>query len=126
MKKELILKRCIKCGALIKVIKDCDCQDCGITCCGEKMSEVKSNSVDAASEKHVPTYEIKGNDILVRVNHVMDDDHYIEWIALVSDNKEEVYYLKPGANATVTFKDVKEGTVYSYCNKHGLWKQKIK
>lgn len=126
MKKELIIKKCSKCGALVKIINDCNCDDCGIKCCNEKMITVKSNSVDAAVEKHVPAYELNENDVVVTVNHVMDEDHYIEWIALVTDEKEEVYYLKPGVSATVTFKDVKEGKLYSYCNKHGLWENEIK
>ncbi len=126
MKKELIIKKCTKCGALIKIINDCNCDDCGIKCCGEEMTVLKSNSVDAAVEKHVPTYEIKGNDIVVTVNHVMEDDHYIEWIALVTKEKEEFHYLKPGTNAVVVFKDVKVGMLYSYCNKHGLWENEIK
>ena len=33
-------KQCLKCGALVEVIKDCTCKDCGIRCCGEPMVEV--------------------------------------------------------------------------------------
>ncbi len=125
MKKELVLKKCDKCGALIKVIKDCNCDDCTIECCGKKMTTIKSNSVDASFEKHVPTYEINGNDIIVSVSHVMEEDHYIKWISLVSENREETIYLKPRMDAKVTFKNVKNGNLYSYCNKHGLWENKI-
>ena len=57
--KELILKRCNKCGALIKVINDCNCNNCGIICCDEKMQEIVPNSVDASYEKHIPSYELK-------------------------------------------------------------------
>lgn len=126
MKRELILKKCLKCGALVKVERDCNCGGCGINCCGEKMITIKPNSVDAAVEKHVPTYERKGNDVIVTVSHVMDEDHYIEWIGLVTNEKEELYYFKPDAVPTVTFKDVKDGKIYSYCNKHGLWESEIK
>ena len=47
---ELIIKKCNKCGALVKVFKDCP----DISCCGEEMRELVPNSVDAAIEKHVP------------------------------------------------------------------------
>ena len=122
--KELVLKKCLKCGALVKAIEDCNCENCGITCCNENMVVVKPNSVDAAFEKHVPNYEIDGDKLIVRVNHVMDEDHYIEWIAFVSDETEEFVYLKPGIEAKVEFKNQK-GNLYSYCNKHGLWIKEI-
>ena len=122
--KELKLKKCLKCGALVKVVEDCTCANCGITCCGEEMSLVRPNSVDAAFEKHVPTYEITDDNIIVNVNHVMDSDHYIEWIAFINDCKEEFIYLKPGEKAEVKFKNEK-GIIYSYCNKHGLWMKEI-
>ena len=51
--------------------------------------ELKANSVDAAVEKHVPVYEIVGDKINVTVGstvHPMSDEHYIMWIAYVSDN----------------------------------------
>ena len=118
--KELVLKKCLKCGAIVKVIEDCNCENCGITCCNEKMVTIRPNSVDAAFEKHIPSYEIDGDKLIVRVNHVMDEDHYIEWIAFVSDETEEFVYLKPGSEATVEFRNQK-GNLYSYCNKHGLW-----
>lgn len=121
---KLMLKKCNSCGAMVKVIENCNCK-CGFECCGEKMVDVLPNSVDAAFEKHVPTYERKDNKLEVRVNHVMEEEHYIEWIALVTDNKEEYVYLKPNEDAVVVFDDVSSGTLYSYCNKHGLWEKKI-
>lgn len=124
--KELFLKKCSKCGALIKVIKDCNCEDCGIKCCGDVMANVKPNSVDAAFEKHVPTYEVTEDKIIVTVNHVMEDDHYIEWICLVSNEAEEYKYFNSGDSCTCEFKKVNDGVLYSYCNKHGLWKSDIK
>ena len=124
--KELVIKKCKKCKAVVKVIKDCTCDDCGIKCCNESMVTLVPNSTDASFEKHVPEYEINDNKLKVTVNHVMEDNHYIEWIALVTDKKEEYYYFNPGEEATCSFDIVKEGTIYSYCNTHGLWKKDIK
>ncbi len=125
--RELLIKKCNKCSSTVRVLKDCDCEgDCGIRCCGEKMSDLKANSVDAAFEKHVPTYEIKGDLVEVKVNHVMEPDHYIEWISAVYENEECTKYLKPGEDACATFKYVEGMTLYSYCNKHLLWKTEVK
>lgn len=126
MSKEFKIKKCMKCGALVKVIEDCHCEsDCGIKCCGEKMKELIPNSVDAAFEKHVPTYEVKDGKINVKVNHVMDDDHFIEWISIVYDGKEVTTYFKPGEEPVAHCKYVSGATIYSYCNKHGLWKTEV-
>jgi len=122
---EFVLKRCEKCGAMVKVFKDCTCKDCGIQCCGEQMKELVPNSVDAAVEKHVPTYQVYGGKIMVKVNHVMDEDHYIEWIAYVYENRERIKYLTPGEEAEVTFKYKPGAVLYAYCNKHGLWKKEV-
>ncbi len=122
--RELKLKKCNNCGALVKVIEDCHCK-CSINCCDEIMSDVTPNSVDAASEKHVPEFSVNDGVTFVKVNHVMDEDHYIEWIALVNDDVEIVHYFKPGDVCEVAF-EYDEGTIYSYCNKHGLWSAVIK
>lgn len=125
MKKELIIKKCEKCGAIVKVIEDCKCGDCGISCCGEQMRVLTPNSVDASFEKHVPTYEKVEDEIFVTVNHVMEKEHFIEWIALVSDNKEYVVTLYPEQNAECRLPYIKGATLYAYCNKHGLWKAEV-
>lgn len=125
MERNLVLKKCLKCGALIKAINDCHCDDCGIMCCGEKMVEVKPNSVDAAAEKHIPEYVREDSNIRVTVNHVMDTDHYIEWICLVTENEEKYVYFKPGEVINVKFNNVSTGKLYSYCNKHSLWVKEI-
>ena len=31
---------CEKCGAMVKVLIDCTCANCGIKCCGETMKEI--------------------------------------------------------------------------------------
>ena len=125
MSKELIIKKCLKCGALVKVLEDCTCENCGIKCCGEEMKALVPNSVDAAFEKHVPTYEIKDGKIFIKVNHVMEEDHYIEWVSIVFDHKEVTTYFEPGKEAVAHCKYVPGSTIYAYCNKHGLWKAEV-
>lgn len=124
MSKELVIRKCKSCGAVVKVLEDCKCS-CGIECCGEKMEKLVPNSVDAAVEKHVPTYEVKDGKIFVKVNHVMEEEHYIEWISIVFDDKEVTTYLKPGQEAIAHCKYVPGSTIYAYCNKHQLWKKDV-
>lgn len=125
MKKELIIKKCKNCGATVKVIEDCNCSGCGMICCEEQMELQVPNSVDAAVEKHVPTYEKVEDEIFVKVNHVMEKEHFIEWITLVSDNKEITVKLYPEQEAEVRFPYIPNSVLYAYCNKHGLWKKEV-
>lgn len=125
MEKELIIKKCKKCGAIVKVINDCNCDNCGIKCCNETMEKIVPNSVDASFEKHVPIVEINGDKIKVTVNHVMENEHYIEWICIVADGKECIKYFKPGEVAKAEFKYVAGLKVYAYCNKHELWMKEV-
>lgn len=126
MKKELVIKKCLKCGAIVEVINDCVCDNCGIKCCGEQMIEMIPNSIDASFEKHVPTYEIVEDEILVKVNHVMEKEHFIEWIAMVTDTGICKAILYPEQDAECRFKYVSNAKLYAYCNKHGLWSKEIK
>ena len=117
-----MLIMCDKCGKILNVIKN---SACDTICCGEPMREIKANSVDAAVEKHVPNYEVAGDKIIVKVNHVMEDEHYIEWIAMDSKNRFEKVMLNPGDTPEAEFTYVPGSTVYSYCNKHSLWKNDV-
>ncbi len=126
MKNDFLIKKCTKCGALVEVLKDCECDNCGIRCCGEPMTVLKENSVDAAIEKHVPTYEVIGSYIVVTVNHVMENDHYIEWIALDTDKTTGKKYFKSGEQAKAVFPYIPGSKILSYCNKHGLWSTIVK
>ena len=123
MSKEIIVKKCAKCGTIVKGMSKNVCE--GMSCCGEVMQTLIPNSVDAAVEKHVPTYEVKDGKIFVTVNHVMEEDHYIEWIAICSEEKECITYLKPGMEAKAHCKYIPGSTIYAYCNKHGLWKKDV-
>lgn len=123
--KELVIKRCDKCGAIVNVIEDCNCPGCGIVCCGEEMKVVKANSTDAVVEKHVPTFERVEDEIYVKVNHVMEKEHYIEWIAMVTDTSESMVKLYPEQGAECRFKYAPNAKLYAYCNKHGLWSADI-
>ena len=92
------------------------------------MERLDANSVDAAQEKHVPVYEKVENEIVVNVgeiSHPMEKEHYIMWVAQVSDNQTTRIRLYPEQNPEVRFKYIPDSTLYAYCNKHGLWKAEV-
>lgn len=114
--------RCERCGNVVAMLKK---GGGTLTCCGEAMKKLEANSTDAAQEKHVPVVVREGGKLKVSVGsvaHPMLPEHHIEWIALVSGDKVEFAFLKPGEEAKAEFDEVASGTVYEYCNLHGLWK----
>jgi superoxide reductase len=115
--------KCPTCGNIVEVLHEASAP---LFCCGKSMVEMKENTEDAAEEKHVPVVEKTENEILVKVgsiDHPMDNDHYIEWIELITENKIYREHLKPGQKSEARFQITDEKfTARAYCNLHGLWK----
>ncbi len=116
---------CEHCGNIVAMVKD---SGVPVMCCGQKMTELKPNTTDAAGEKHVPVWEVRGNTVTVTVGaveHPMVDAHYIEWVSLQTRQGNQRKALKPGQAPKVVFA-ICEGdevvAAYAYCNLHGLWK----
>ncbi|MEN8252716.1 MAG: desulfoferrodoxin family protein, partial [Patescibacteria group bacterium] len=93
------------------------------------MNLLKAGVEDAVIEKHIPVVKKDGDKINVvvgEVAHPMDEDHYIEWITLVTESETKTVFLDPGDAPEANFvSSVESGTVYAYCNLHGLWKVKV-
>ena len=116
-----MIKKCLKCGAMVEVIDDCKCDNCGIRCCGEPMETMIPNSIECAVEKHLPIYERVGEYIVVTVPHVMDDEHYIRFISLSSEKINAKKIFKSGETPKAVFPYVKGSVISALCNKHGIW-----
>ena len=126
MKKNVRFYICENCGNQIGLIHY---NGNPIVCCGEEMKLMKANKTDATQEKHVPVFAKSEDEIVVKVGeteHPMEKDHYVMWVALVSDNKTSRVTLYPEQETTVRFKYLPNSTIYAYCNKHGLWKADVK
>ncbi|MGI6033947.1 MAG: desulfoferrodoxin family protein [Coriobacteriales bacterium] len=115
---------CSHCGNIITKIVDGGPIP---VCCGETMTELVPNTVDAAQEKHVPVIAIDGQTVTVKVGeveHPMAEDHYIQFIALHTTAGLQISQLKPGDKPEATFAvpaDAKVVEAFEHCNKHGLW-----
>lgn len=115
--------KCNLCGNVVEVLT---AGSGALECCGEAMKLLNENTTDAAVEKHVPVVEKSAEGWLVSVgsvDHPMTEEHYIEWIELMT--AENVYrtYLNPNDAPKACFPVTEEPvTVRAYCNLHGLWK----
>ena len=126
MEKNVRFYKCQKCGNVIGLING-DAKH--MTCCGSEMEELKANTVDAALEKHIPVCTVVGDFLEVKVGeveHPMQEDHYIMWIAQVSDNQTTRVRLHPGEKPVAKFQYIPGAEVYAYCDKHGLWMAEVK
>ena len=123
--KNTVFYKCPICGNVIGLIKG-DINH--VRCCGKEMELLVANSEDASVEKHVPVYERVEDEIIVKVGeveHPMEKEHYIQWIAQVSDNQTTRVRLYPEQSTEVRFKYIPKSVLYAYCNKHGLWKKDV-
>ncbi len=116
-----MLRVCKNCGAMVEVLNDCHCDNCGIQCCGQPMALVKENSTDGAVEKHLPQFEVLGGKIVVSVPHVMEEEHFIEWLEISNEMLNLKIKFKPNQVPKAVFPYVKGSKLSAYCNKHGLW-----
>lgn len=119
---ETLFYRCERCGNIVAMIK---AGGGTLTCCGQAMTKLEANTADASKEKHVPVVTKEDGKITVTVGaapHPMLAEHHIEWIALATEDSVEIKYLKPGEAPKAEFAGAAAGTVYAYCNLHGLWR----
>ena len=118
--------KCNHCGnVIIKAV------DGGVTpfCCGEKMTELVANTVEASVEKHLPVVE-KIDDCRLRiqvgsVEHPMLPEHHIAFVYVEFEDGGVRIDLKDKPVAEVCVCGRKPIAVYEYCNLHGLWKTDI-
>ncbi len=114
--------KCEACGNIVEVTHGAAAP---LVCCGKNMVLMSENTVDAATEKHVPVITMGNGSISVKVGevaHPMEESHYIEWIELLADGKLYRQYLKPGDAPEATFNlQAQSVKAREYCNLHGHW-----
>ncbi len=115
--------KCSVCGNIVDLIH---VGGGTLVCCGQNMNLLVPNTVEAATEKHIPVVTIADGKAAVKVGsvpHPMLAEHSIQWIYLCCGNTGKLVYLKPGdaPEATFCIDDSTDREAYAYCNLHGLW-----
>jgi superoxide reductase len=128
---------CKHCGNLTGIINN---KGVPMMCCGEKMTELKPNTVEASVEKHLPAVTVSADcgcdcgcdcecvSVLVgSVLHPMEDAHHIAFVYVETENGDQRKCLEVGQEPKLEFcfKNDKPLAVYAYCNQHGLWKTEL-
>ena len=123
MAERLEVYKCELCGNIVEVLHGGGGE---LVCCGQPMTLLVENTVDAAREKHVPVVEKTADGVAVKVGsvpHPMEENHFIEWVEIITDGKAYRQFLNPGESPEASFSvSADQVTAREYCNLHGHWK----
>lgn len=104
---------CPVCGNVIRTIGESVISCCGIT--------LPCLEAEKADEDHRINVEVIEDEYYVSVDHPMTKDHYISFIAAVSDHGVQFIKLYPEGNAQARFRIDRIKNIYVFCNRHGLF-----
>ncbi len=92
------------------------------SCCGINLPIIEAED---ENQEHIIKCEIIENEFFVSLNHDMNKEHYISFIAYVTNDRCEVVKLYPEQNAEARFFKRGKGIIYAFCNKDGLIKKEV-
>lgn len=93
-----------------------------VSCCGITLPELEPEQADEEHFMEVVDTDARHD---VRMEHPMTKDHYISWMAYVTDGRFEMKKLYPEGSAEADFLGRGHGLIFSYCNRHGLFVRKV-
>ncbi|MGN0141122.1 MAG: helix-turn-helix domain-containing protein [Roseburia sp.] len=94
-----------------------------ISCCGILLPPLEAEEPDS---EHLLEIEPVEDEWYVTTRHPMTKEHYISFLAAVSDNGFQLVKLYPEGNAEARFKITRTKMLYCYCNRHGLYQINLK
>ena len=96
--------------------------DAVISCCGIRLPALEAEEPD---EAHSLKAERAEDEIYVSADHPMAKEHSISFIAYMTPDDCEIKALYPEGGAEARFFYRGSGRLYAYCNRHGLYRQKV-
>lgn len=93
-----------------------------ICCCGITLPPLEPEATDEEHRIRVSRVE---DEYLVTVDHPMTKDHYLSFLAAVSDGSVQLKKLYPEGEALARFRIDGVRRVYACCNRHGLFAIKL-
>ena len=96
--------------------------DTVVSCCGVTLPALEAEDVD---EDHPVTIENVEDEQFITVQHPMTKEHFISFLAYVTSDRIQMVKLYPEGNAETRFQLRGMGYLYHYCNRHGLFRQRI-
>ena len=93
-----------------------------VSCCGVLLPALDAED---AEEPHRIRIEAVEDEHFLTVEHPMTKQHYISFLAFVTTDRIQLVKLYPEGNAQTRLQLRGRGVLYAYCNRHGLYRQKI-
>ncbi|ORT99908.1 Transcriptional regulator [Anaerovibrio sp. JC8] len=91
-----------------------------VSCCGITLPALVPEYMD---EDHRIGVEVVEDEYFVHLAHPMSKEHYISFIAAVSDQEIQFVKLYPEGNAEGRFKIRGVKKIFAYCNRHGMYEK---
>ena len=96
--------------------------DAMISCCGIQLPALETEEPDPAHGLEVERAE---DEIYVSASHPMSKEHFLSFIAYMTPDRCETCVLYPEGNAEARFFYRGVGWIYTYCNRHGLYRYRL-
>ena len=94
-----------------------------VSCCGITLPALEAEEADG---EHEVTVENVEDEQFITVHHPMTKEHYISFLAYVTSDRLQQVKLYPEGNAQTRLQLRGMGQLYWYCNRHGLFRKKIR
>lgn len=88
-----------------------------VICCGIVLPPLEP---EKAEDEHVFHMERVEDEWYVTLDHPMTKEHYLSFLAAVSENSLQLVKLYPEGNEEARFKISSVKKLYTYCNRHGF------
>lgn len=124
---------CPVCGNIIHTTGEAVISCCGITLpaleaeeteaisAGSTIGSDSTSTSNGGDSNHALNIEVVEDEYFVTINHPMTKEHYISFIAAISDQGIQLTKLYPEGPAQARFKIAGLRKVFAYCNRHGLF-----
>ncbi|MBR3950016.1 MAG: helix-turn-helix domain-containing protein [Oscillospiraceae bacterium] len=93
-----------------------------VSCCGITLPALEADTPDAS---HTVALEPVEDEHFLTLPHSMTKTHFISFLAFVTADRIQMVKLYPEGNPETRFQLRGTGYLYSYCNRHGLFRQKL-
>ena len=90
-----------------------------VSCCGITLPPLQPEDADA---EHPISLSLSDGEYYVSIDHPMQKDHFVTFLAAVSDNAFQFVKLYPEGCAEARFRMERVRWIYAFCNRHGLFR----